>query len=448
MMTLRSACCPPLSRVPSGGGGRCGFPDQSRVFGLPRQAWTAARMVAARYLMSGSSRVVGRAIDDVVSASPMESRMSRLRVRLAPPSAVEYEVVVEPDSLQRLGELVARVAPAARYAVISDQTVAGLYGDPVCTALAGTGSAVRLFDFPAGEQYKTRASWADLTDALLAAEVGRDAGIVALGGGVTGDLAGFVASTYMRGIPFVQVPTTLLAMIDASIGGKTGVNTVHGKNLVGAFLQPRLVLADPRVLTTLPVAELRSGLAEAVKHGALADAAYLHWIGAQARPLLDRDPMVLARLVARSVEIKASVVARDPLERGQRACLNFGHTLGHALERVTNYGMPHGFAVAVGMCLEAQLGEALALTEPGTAAMLVEVLTALGLPVAPPPGVTARELLAATRTDKKARASRVRYALLRRPGAAFVPTDGSWTVSPDPAVVAKIPGLAGHAGAP
>src|SRR5690606_4159708 len=196
---------------------------------------------------------------------------------------------------------------------------------------------------------------------------GRDCCVIALGGGVAGDIAGFVAATYMRGVPFVQLPTTLLAMIDASVGGKTGVDTAAGKNLVGAFHAPRIVIIDPLTLRTLPETELRSGLAEAVKHGAILDAAYFDWIADHVDDLLARDHAALEYLIARSVDLKANVVSEDPLESDRRAILNFGHTVGHALERCTNYRLPHGFAVSAGMCAEAALGQAAGFTNRGAA---------------------------------------------------------------------------------
>jgi 3-dehydroquinate synthase len=211
--------------------------------------------------------------------------------------------------------------------------------------------------FPAGEWNKTRETWSALTDQLLAAGIGRDGAVVAVGGGVVGDVAGFVAATVLRGIPYVQVPTTLLAMIDSSIGGKTGVDTVHGKNLVGAFHQPRAVIADVNTLTTLPPVHRSAGMAEALKHGFIADAIYLESLVRDRDRILDAEPGALLETVRRSVEIKAAVVADDERELGRRAILNFGHTVGHAIETVCGYEILHGEAVAMGMIVEAELGK-------------------------------------------------------------------------------------------
>lgn len=227
-------------------------------------------------------------------------------------------------------------------------------------------------------------------------------------------MAGFVAATYLRGVPLVQVPTTLLAMIDASIGGKTGVDTPAGKNLVGAFHHPALVLIDPRLLSTLPTDEIRSGLAEAIKHGVIADSVYFAWIATQLRQILhgdQPDDATSMHLVRRSVEIKVQVVRADTRESGLRKILNFGHTIAHAIELVTGFGVSHGAAVSIGMVAEARLAEHLQLAQSGLADAITTVCDAAGLPVRLPDGVSATEVVSATRTDKKAREGKVEYAL-------------------------------------
>lgn len=350
--------------------------------------------------------------------------MKTIGVKLPGAPASSYDVLLAPGLLADAPRLLAQHAPADRYAVISDAHVAPLYGEPLRRALAAAGLPAELLVHPAGEGSKTRASWSALTDALLTGGFGRDTCVVALGGGVTGDLAGFVAATYLRGVPVVQVPTSLLAMVDASVGGKTAVDTDHGKNLVGAFHPPRVVLVDPLVLRTLPPVELRSGAAEMVKHAAIADVRYLDRIRAAAGDLAGAAfgadasrAAALSDLIARSIEIKAGVVGRDPVEQGERAVLNFGHTLGHALERVLAYGIPHGHAVAIGMVLAARLGEAVGMTAAGTAGTLADALHTVGLPVRLPEDVAWTRLLEAAATDKKARAGRLRFVLLERVGA-------------------------------
>ena len=339
-----------------------------------------------------------------------------------------YDVVIGPGALEELPARLGVACPAARYAVVADATVAALYGDAVTARLAAAGLDARLFTFPAGESHKTRATWADLTDALLAQRIGRDGAIVALGGGVTGDLAGFVAATYLRGLPLVQVPTSALAMIDAAVGGKTAVDVPAGKNLVGAFHQPRLVLADTETLRTLPAAALADGLAEAVKHGVIADAAYLGFLEERAGAILARDARTLEHVVARSVAIKASVVAADPRENGRRAVLNFGHTVGHAIEAATGFSVPHGAAVAAGMVAEARLGEHAGHTAPGTAARVTAAVTRFGLPATPAAAFGIDALVDRMRFDKKVRGGALRFALPAAIGRADGDDARGWTV--------------------
>lgn len=341
--------------------------------------------------------------------------------------------------LQRLPKLLMELAPAPAYAVVADSTVAGLYGEGSREALEAAGVQARLFRFPAGEGSKSPARWADLVEGFGEMALGRDGCVVALGGGVTGDLAGFAAATYARGVKLVQVPTSLLAMIDASLGGKTGLDLRAGKNLAGSFHDPAAVVVDPGLLETLPPEELRTGLAEAVKHGAIADAAYLEFLGRSGGAIEALEPDAVDRVIAESVRIKVGVVERDARESGERAILNFGHTIAHAIERITEYAVPHGHAVAMGMVAEARIGERLGVTEGGTADELEEVLRGLRLPVALPSQIEPAALLQAAGTDKKARDGRARYVLIARIGAAARASDGGWTHAvPDAEVAATL----------
>jgi 3-dehydroquinate synthase len=340
-----------------------------------------------------------------------------------------YRVLIARGALADIGRIAAASARAHRYAVISDDTVAPLYAGRVRSAL-GEGRT-KLYTVPAGEEQKTRAMWSTLTDAMLADSFGRDTAVVALGGGVIGDLAGFVAATYMRGLPFIQVPTTLLAMIDASIGGKTGVDTATGKNLVGAFHQPSAVIADLDVLRTLPPEHLRAGLAEAIKHGVIADAAYFDDVAEAAPSIVSgtrQAAAALERVVVRSIAIKADVVRRDEREGGVRKTLNFGHTIGHAIELRSDYRMLHGEAVAVGMVLESRVAERLGVAEAGTSDRVLQAIERSGLPVSRPANQTPDEILSATRGDKKARGGVVEYALPVRIGA-MAGADQGWSVA-------------------
>lgn len=340
-----------------------------------------------------------------------------------------YRVTIGPVLLERLGEIVEATAPAHRYAIITDSNVGPLYAARARDAIGTSTTSSTIFTVPAGEAQKTRDTWAGLTDDLLASGFGRDTTIIALGGGVIGDLAGFVAATYMRGVPFIQVPTSLLAMIDASVGGKTGVDTPAGKNLVGAFHRPAAVVADTTLLATLPAEHLRAGIAEAIKHGVIADAEYFASVERLLPELtrVDTSGDALLDLVARSVEIKADIVRRDEREGGVRKTLNFGHTIGHAVERCTDYTMLHGDAVAIGMVYEAALGERLDVTAKGTESRIRAAVRSAGLPVDRPGSLEADDIVAATRGDKKARAGRVEYALPAAVGM-MAAADRGWTI--------------------
>ena len=348
-----------------------------------------------------------------------------------------YDVVLGEGILDDLAELTARYCPAPRYTIITDSTVAPLYGKSAATALEKVAPTL-LLEFPAGEWNKTRETWATLTDQLLAAQLDREAAILAVGGGVVGDLAGFVAATYLRGVRYVQVPTTLLAMIDSAIGGKTGVDTQLGKNLVGTFHQPSAVIADVRTLTSLPPLQLAAGMAEALKHGAIADAAYFESLLAGEQAIRAREPQALLDTVRRSVEIKAGVVAEDERERGRRAVLNFGHTVAHALEATQGYELLHGEAVAVGMLAEARLGERIGVTEEGLARTMAGALESYGLPLSPPADPDLERMLETMRQDKKNRDGTVRFALPSRMGEMARGPAGEWTVSAPEEVVSDV----------
>lgn len=352
-------------------------------------------------------------------------------------AAEGYDVLVGHGLLARLGDVVAERAPAHRVVVVTDDTVAELHLDAAKASLRARGTAPLVLTVPPGERHKTRDAWAHLTDAMLASGCGRDTTVVALGGGVIGDLAGFVAATFMRGVPVVQVPTTLLAMVDASVGGKTAVDTSHGKNLVGAFHPPAVVLADVATLATLPVAQRRSGLAEALKHGVVADERHFEAVLAHAPAVVadgwTPDDAFVATL-ARSIGIKADVVRQDPREQGLRKVLNFGHTLGHAVEQLSGYALLHGECVAIGMVAEATAAELGGIASCGTAARVREAVRVAGLPARRPDDMAAEAVLAAARGDKKARRGAAEYAVPVRVGA-MAGAERGWAVPLDDALV-------------
>ena len=345
-----------------------------------------------------------------------------------------YRVHVTPGALDALGDLLRGAVRAHRFAIVTDSNVGPRYAARARDALSGESADV--FTIPAGERFKTRETWAAVTDQMLAAGFGRDAAVIALGGGVVGDLAGFVAATFMRGIPFVQVPTTLLAMLDASIGGKTGVDTPAGKNLVGAFHQPAAVIADPTVLATLPVEQYRAGFAEALKHGVIAEAAHFDAVAETAATLGERRPggRAVSAIIARSIEIKSAIAASDYRESGRRKTLNFGHTVGHAIEHLSGYELLHGEAVAIGMCVEAAIAERIGVAPPGTADRIRSGCARAGLPTERPAHIAPDAILLATHGDKKGRAGRAQYALPSGIGSMAFGERG-WSAPVDDAVV-------------
>ncbi len=301
--------------------------------------------------------------------------------------------------------------------IVSNETIAPLYLDQVRACLAD--KQVETIELPDGEQYKTVATMQSILDKLVAIGANRDTTIVALGGGVVGDIAGFAAACYMRGVAFVQVPTTLLAQVDSSVGGKTGVNHEKGKNLIGAFHQPRAVIIDVDTLRTLPNRELKAGIAEVIKYGAIADDSFFAWLEDNMDALLALDTDALLHAIRVSCRIKAEVVAEDEREAGRRAILNYGHTFGHAIEHCQGYGdWLHGEAVAAGMVMAAKLSG----LENDTIERLTRLVHRAGLPVDPPAAGSAR-LLEAMGLDKKVADKKLRFVLLEKLGNAYVSSD-------------------------
>jgi 3-dehydroquinate synthase len=340
-----------------------------------------------------------------------------------------YEVVIGPGLLAEAGARIAPLTRRGRLGVVSDATVWGLHGQALTAALERAGLAVFPVVVAPGEQTKSFEGLADVTDRLLALELDRGDLVCAFGGGVVGDLTGFAAAIYKRGIDFVQIPTTLLAQVDSSVGGKTAIDTPRGKNLVGAFHQPRLVLADLDVLASLSEREMRAGYAEVIKYGLLGDFAFFEWLETNGGQVLAREPAALARAVARSVEMKAEIVAEDEKEQGRRALLNLGHTFGHALEAETGYGaaLLHGEAVAAGMALAFRFSAAEGLCASQDARRATAAIAAAGLPTRmdeiPGAPFEAERLVRHMAQDKKAEAGRLTFILARALGEAFVAKD-------------------------
>ena len=335
-----------------------------------------------------------------------------------------YEIRIEPGLLARLGELVRSVAPHDCAALLSDAAVDGHYGKTVRATLADAGFQVVHHTVPSGENHKNLETVRRLHDILLTARLERRSPVLALGGGVIGDTVGFVASTYLRGVPFVQCPTSLLAMVDASVGGKVGVNVPQGKNLIGSFYQPHLVAIDTETLSTLPPRELRCGLAECVKHGVIRDADLFDWIDRRLDAILTLDTDTLVELVERNVRIKAAVVMADEKESGQRAHLNFGHTFAHAIEATGGYrGFHHGEAVALGMVAAAGVAVDTGRCGAEVQSQLTRLLDRIGLPTSCTDLAPTPQLIETMRMDKKVADGRIRLVLPDRLGNVSVVAD-------------------------
>lgn len=324
--------------------------------------------------------------------------MSVLKVHLADHS---YDILIGSGLLASLGAACVERGLKSRCAVITNPTVNALYGEAARISLEKAGCSVTIIEMPDGEAFKNGETLSKVYDALVDATLDRHSFIVALGGGVVGDLAGFAAATYLRGIPFVQVPTTLLAQVDSSVGGKTAIDHPRGKNLIGAFYQPRLVLIDVATLSTLPQREFRAGLAEVIKYGAVLDGAFFRYLEDRAPAIMELDRAALEEVIHRCCAIKAGVVEKDEKESGLRAVLNFGHTLGHALELLAGYsGYVHGEAVAVGMILAARISRQLGCCSDKDVARITALVERFGLD-ATAPVVSRKELLDAVSADKK-----------------------------------------------
>ena len=334
-----------------------------------------------------------------------------------------YDIIVEDGSLSILSSAVAAFRPSA-LCVVSDNTVATLYLKHIVTAVEGMGFPVYSVVVEEGETSKSWAGLSKIYDVLLQNACDRKVLLVALGGGVVGDLTGFAAATFMRGVPFIQVPTTLLAQVDSSVGGKTAINHPLGKNMIGAFYQPQLVVCDLSTLRTLPLRELSAGLAEVIKYGPIADMAFMGWLEGNMESLMRRESSALAHAVQRCCEIKAEVVSQDEKETGLRAILNFGHTFGHAIEAGMGYGVwLHGEGVAAGMVMAAELSQRLGLVDAAFVLRLRRLIERAGLPVRGAildPKDNAGRYLELMRHDKKSQAGAIRFVLIDGPGKAIV----------------------------
>jgi 3-dehydroquinate synthase len=344
--------------------------------------------------------------------------MRTLSVQLAERS---YPIHIGVDLYTRAGLIPERLLNG-KVVVVTNQTIAPLYLEPVLAALRSAGAECTSLVLPDGESHKNWETLNRIFDHLLSHRCERKSPLIALGGGVVGDLTGFAAATYQRGVPFIQIPTTLLSQVDSAVGGKTAINHPQGKNMIGAFYQPQVVIADVDTLRTLPARELAAGLAEVIKYGVIRDADFLNWLENNIDRLNALEPEALTFAVERSCKNKAEVVTKDERETGERALLNFGHTFGHAIEAGMGYGSwLHGEAVAAGMVMAARLSERLGLISKSDVKRVVDILVRAKLPVAAP-DLGVDRYLDLMGHDKKVEGGRVKFILLRRPGEAFVST--------------------------
>jgi 3-dehydroquinate synthase len=335
-----------------------------------------------------------------------------------------YDIHIEPGCLAGLGQAMSALFETpTRCMVVSNVTIAPLYMDHLRSSLEASGWQVSVCLLDDGECYKNMDSFSQIMDALMQARLSRNEPVLALGGGVVGDMTGFAAACYRRGIPFIQIPTTVLAQVDSSVGGKTAINHPHGKNMIGAFYQPRLVWIDPLVLDTLDTRQIRAGLGEAIKYGLIRDAAFFDWMQHHIEDALHLNAAVLANIILTSCRHKAEVVMADETEQGMRALLNLGHTFGHAIESMSNYTtFLHGEAVAIGTLMAARLSEQLGYANSGIETQICQCYQQAGLPITIPQ-FSADAWLDAMGHDKKNIGSQIRYILLRSIGDAFVAED-------------------------
>ena len=341
--------------------------------------------------------------------------MAELKVQLATSG---YPIEITYGCLNTCAGKIAALCPAKKYAVLTDSTVIKLYASPLLAGFDQAGLTAHLFPIPSGEAQKNLTTIGELAERLILAGFGRHDALIALGGGVIGDICGFLASIYMRGISFVQVPTTLLAQVDSSVGGKTGVDIDAGKNLLGTFYQPKAVFIDPATLHSLPQEELQSGLAEVLKYGLIRDRSFFDFLVAKRKKVFRLDGQALTDTIATCCRIKAEVVMADEREGDRRRILNFGHTIGHAVEAASHYSLSHGFSVSIGMMAAARLSARRGLLTPEARDKIYTVLTAYGLPVEIPPELGQDRIRFFLKTDKKMIDGRLVFVLLNGIGQA------------------------------
>ena len=363
--------------------------------------------------------------------------MNKLRVNLKQNIDNSYDIVIGEDLFEKFVSTLSENPIAYSYVIITDSKVRQLYGEKLKSLIDGISDKTLLLDFPAGEMQKTREVKSNIEDSMLNAGIGRDSAIIALGGGVVGDLAGYVAATYNRGIPYIQIPTTLVSCVDSSIGGKTAVDTPHGKNLIGAFYQPKSVIIDVNTLTTLGAEELREGLAEVIKYGIIADYELFELIEKRSEDIFAYDIELLSFIINKCCRIKGDVVENDEKESNLRKILNFGHTIGHAIENHSNYTLTHGNSISIGMVLEGRIAVNLGIWSEEDLERVRSVFIQTGLPVELPFDVEPEKLITSMKIDKKSRGGIIEMSLPEAIGKIYQ-IDGKYAVKIDDEIIAGI----------
>jgi 3-dehydroquinate synthase len=346
--------------------------------------------------------------------------MKRIKVNLDKQSSTSYEICIGHNILDRIGLVIAKSNIASNYIVITDSNVSSLYREKLLTALRNVNLKVDLIEFPAGEISKNTDTVLTIIKKLINLGADRNSALIALGGGVTGDMTGFIASIYMRSIPYIQIPTTLMAQVDSSIGGKTGIDLPEGKNLVGAFFQPKAVFIDLQFLKTLPDEEFTNGLSEIVKYGIIDDVELFNILEKETENIKNRSMDLLELIVERSCKIKKGIVEIDEMDMGVRRILNFGHTIGHAIEAESGYMIPHGNAVSIGMIASARISERLNYLSSEDRNRIEHLIRSIDLPDHVPTSISMEGMLSKIKTDKKKKGGSVHFVLLKKIGVPFI----------------------------
>jgi 3-dehydroquinate synthase len=354
--------------------------------------------------------------------------MNKIKVNLDRRVSASYEICIGRGIVDRIEMIIAKNNCASRYVVVTDSNVSALHGETFLATLKSMGLPVDMIEIPAGEASKNIDTVLDIAKKLTGMGADRKSALIALGGGVVGDIVGFVASTYMRGIPYYQIPTTLLAQVDSSIGGKTAIDLPEGKNLLGTFYQPREVFIDLSFLDTLPPREFKNGMAEIIKYGIIDDTELLGLLESEAKAIIERDMAILSSIIGKSCRIKKRIIEIDEKEHGIRRILNFGHTIGHAIEAESNYSICHGDGVAIGMVAAARISEKLKHLSGQEREKIEKLIAAFGLPCRIPGSIEIGKVLSRLRVDKKKEGDTIKFVMLKKLGMPFVNGGVSETV--------------------